>query len=138
MPSTISAEQSFDIIGESSIRNGLLAMLNHQSSNMHVEMNYLFPKFLKVKNLGDLKPAHQLFLNASETPDHLYSNLSLILHENNEEKWWEVLEECGQNNTFCENILKHLPQARYNESAVMYTFSDKLFPQTLSWLTAGG
>lgn len=88
--------------------------------------------------MGDLKPAHQLFLNSSETADHFYGNLSLILHENQEEKWWEVLEECDKDNLFCNNILKQLPQAKYNESAVMYTFSDKLFPPTLSWLTAGG
>lgn len=48
MPSTISAEQSFDIIGESPMRKSLLAMLNHQSNGTRVEMSYLFPKFLKV------------------------------------------------------------------------------------------
>lgn len=48
MSGTISAEQSFDIIGESPIRKGLLAMLNHESNTTRVEMTYLFPKFLKV------------------------------------------------------------------------------------------
>lgn len=90
----------------------------------------------QVKNSGDLKPAQQLIPNQNEIEDYYYRNLTLILHENQEEKWWEVLEECSDdlyNKTF-----SRLPYADCKTSSVMYTFSDKLFPSTLSWLTAGG
>lgn len=48
MPSTISAEQSFDIVGANPIRKGLLSMLNRTANGTRVVMSYLFPKFLKV------------------------------------------------------------------------------------------
>lgn len=89
-----------------------------------------------MKNLGDLKPVQQLITNAGELEDHYYRNLTLILHEMNEEKWWEVLEEC--NDDFYNQTLSRLPYADCKTSSVMYTFSDKLFPATLNWLTAGG
>lgn len=91
----------------------------------------------QVKNLGDLKPVPQLIANAGEQIDHNYRNLTLILHgEVNDEKWWEVLEECSDE--FYNQTLSKLPYADCKTSSVMYTFSDKLFPPTLSWLTAGG
>lgn len=83
-----------------------------------------------------MKPVPQLVPNTGDTIDHFYRNLTLILHENNEEKWWEVLEECSDE--FYNQTLSKLPYADCKTSSVMYTFSDKLFPQTLSWLTAGG
>lgn len=90
----------------------------------------------QVKNSGDLKPAQQLIPNPNDITDLYYRNLTLILHENGEEKWWEVLEEC--NDEFYNRTLSQLPYADCKKGSVMYTFSDKLFPSTLSWLTAGG
>lgn len=89
-----------------------------------------------MKNLGDLKPVQQLITNAGELEEHYYRNLTLVLHEMNEEKWWEVLEECSDD--FYNQTLSRLPYADCKTSSVMYTFSDKLFPATLNWLTAGG
>lgn len=90
-----------------------------------------------MKNSGDLKPATQLIPNPNELPEHYYRNLTLKLHEGTgDEKWWEVLEEC--NDQFYIKTLSKLPWANCDTGSVMYTFSDKLFPSTLSWLTAGG
>lgn len=96
-----------------------------------------------MKNSGDLKPAQQLFRNPKEIENLYYRNLTLILHANNvgtntvnDEKWWEVLEECDDD--YYNRTLAKLPYADCKSSSVMYTFSDKLFPSTLSWLTAGG
>ena len=92
-----------------------------------------------MKNSGDLKPATQLIPNPDNLPDDIYfRNLTLLLHARNgtDEKWWEVLEECDD--SFYDRILKNLPYADCKSSSVLYTFSDKLFPSTLSWLTAGG
>lgn len=75
-------------------------------------------------------------INPKDNIDLYYRNLTLILHGMGEEKWWEVLEEC--NDEFYNSTLSNLPHHRCGNSSVMYTFSDKLFPSTLSWLTAGG
>lgn len=92
-----------------------------------------------MKNTGDLKPATQLIPNPNGIEELYYRNLTLLLHEMKDmqdEKWWEVLEECDD--SFYANTLSQLPYADCNSSSIMYTFSDKMFPSTLSWLTAGG
>lgn len=89
-----------------------------------------------MKNLGDLRPVQQLFVSPVDDENHYYRNLTLVLHEMKEEKWWEVLEEC--NDDAYTQTYSRLPYADCKTSSVMYTFSDKLFPATLNWLTAGG
>lgn len=137
MSGTIEAERSFDISENSPARKGLISMLNQGNTSDRIELPFLFPKFLKVKNLGDLKPVPQLFSNYTPSNDLFYRNLTLRLHgSGSADKWWEVLEDCSDD--FYKNVLGNLPYANCISSTVMYTFSDKLFPATLSWLTAGG
>lgn len=88
-----------------------------------------------MKNSGELNAATQLISDV-KTEDEYFRNLTLKLHKQGDEKWWEVLEECTDD-TYV-NVLSHLPHADCASSSVLYTFSDKLFPSTLSWLTAGG
>lgn len=107
-------------------------MLVIHSNQMN--LSYLF----QVKNLGGLKPVPQLFANEQLTNEKAYRNLTLILYQRGSEKWWEVLEECNDKDPLFTNILSDLPYANCKNSCVLYTFSDKLFPATLSWLTAGG
>lgn len=90
-----------------------------------------------MKNSGELKPAQQLMSNPKDINDYYYRNLTLILHGVGHEKWWEVLEECDDE--FYNSTLSKLPpENKCGNGSIMYTFSDKLFPSTLSWLTAGG
>lgn len=68
-------------------------------------------------------------------------NLSLKLFHaatsvGDSQMWWEVKEEC--NDTLYRNVLANIPYADCNSNLVFYTFNDKIFPSTLSWLTAGG
>lgn len=134
MAETVDGDQKTDLSPEA--RAGLIAMLNHESNVKRVQLAFLFPKFLKVKNLGELKPVQQLFNSPSNPKDKYYRNLTLILYESGHDKWWEVLEDCSDE--FYQKALSLLPFANCNNTSVMYTFSDKLFPATLSWLTAGG
>lgn len=134
MAETVDGDQKIDLSPEA--RAGLIAMLNHESNVKRVQLPFLFPKILKVKNLGELKPVPQLFNWPSNLKEQYYRNLTLILYESGNDKWWEVLEECTDD--FYQKTLSHLPFANCNNTSVMYTFSDKLFPPTLSWLTAGG
>lgn len=136
MAGTVEGDQKIDLAPEA--REGLIKMLNHthNSTDKRVQLSFLFPKFLKVKNLGESKPAQQLY-NWPGTPEGKYfRNLTLLLHESGDNKWWEVLEDTSDE--FYNKTLSQLPKADGKENSVMYTFNDKLFPETLSWLTAGG
>lgn len=84
--------------------------------------------------MGDLKPIPQL---SSGEPEH-YRNISLKMHKspNAADMFWEVLEDCSDK--FYKELLSKLPFADCTNNLVLYTLSDKLFPATLSWLTAGG
>lgn len=132
MAETVDGDQKIDLSVEA--RTGLIAMLNHESNVKPVQLSFLFPKFLKVKNLGELKQVPQLL--PMGPPEKLFRNLTLILYESGTDKWWEVLEDCSDD--FYMKTLSHLPFADCKNASVMYTFSDKLFPPQLSWLTAGG
>lgn len=94
---------------------------------------YKFSIFNKINEfffeiLGDLEVANN-------------RNLSLKLFHaatsvGDSQMWWEVKEEC--NDTLYRNVLANIPYADCNSNLVFYTFNDKIFPSTLSWLTAGG
>lgn len=89
-----------------------------------------------MKNSGDLKPAQQLIPSMSFKDDYYFRNLSLMYYGQGADRWWEVLEECDDE--FYNKTLSNLPYADCKSNSVLYTFSDKLFPSTLTWLTAGG
>lgn len=90
-----------------------------------------------MKNLGGLKSVPQLF-RTEVTNEQAYRNLTLTLHQSGRDKWWEVLEDCSDKDSLYNTTLKKLPYSNCTDNSVLYTFSDKLFPATLSWLTAGG
>lgn len=66
-----------------------------------------------------------------------HRNLTLRMHRNKRsDMYWETLEACDD--PFYINTLGKLPFADCTNKLILYTVSDKLFPETLSWLTAGG
>lgn len=92
-----------------------------------------------MKNLGGgLKSVPQLFRSETVTYEMAYRNLTLALHQQAGDKWWEVLEECSDKDDLYNRTLRNLPYSNCKSRSVLYAFSDKLFPATLSWLTAGG
>lgn len=58
-PPIITTEKSYELLSNNVVRLQLTEMLEGNKS-MTVALPTLFPKFLKVKNSGSLKPAHQL------------------------------------------------------------------------------
>lgn len=105
-----------------------------------ITLPMLLPKFLKVKNNGDLKPIPQL-MDAGDVSDDdaSFRNVLVKFHQSKsadgvENIWWEVKEDCSDNS----RILKNLPYADCDSNVILYTFNDKLFPSSLSWLTGGG
>lgn len=70
------------------------------------------------------------------TDDNAFRNISLQMHTSGSVTWWEVLENCKDPDYL--SLFATLPHADCEHNLVLYTFSDKLFPKTLSIFTAGG
>lgn len=70
------------------------------------------------------------------TEENALRNITLQMHSTNTSTWWEVLENCTDK--LYANLFSKLPHADCTHNLVLYTFSDKLFPETLSIFTAGG
>lgn len=80
-PGTIEDEHSYDFMGNDSIGIQLISMLETTSGSVIIP--HMLPKFLKVKNAGVLKTAHQLIKDAGDDDNEInYRNLSLKLYEN--------------------------------------------------------
>lgn len=144
-PGTIETEHAFEFMGNDTIGLQLIKMLENTSASYTVDMPRMMPKFLKVKNSGDLKPAHQLlFDKKSDTDDDSvinYRNLTMKLFESklseitNSLYWWEVKE----NVTELYNVQKQsFAQTDADDHITMYLFCDKIFPSTISSIAAGG
>uniref|UniRef100_A0A8D8C813 Piezo-type mechanosensitive ion channel component n=1 Tax=Culex pipiens TaxID=7175 RepID=A0A8D8C813_CULPI len=136
-PGTVSEEQPYELRGDDPVRPALVQMLA-TDSNISVTLPYLMPKFLKVKNSGNVKPIHQL-VDKVDSDDSFrnYRNITLRLfqtHQNNSVPlfWWEVKENCT------DNSFVNMPYADCLSHLVMYMFNDKIFPSTISSIAAGG
>ncbi len=70
------------------------------------------------------------------TEENAYRNVSLQMHQSKSGTWWEVLESCQDE--MYKKLFEKLPHADCMHNLVLYTFSDKLFPETLSSFAAGG
>lgn len=145
-PAQVDDEHTFDFKGNDSIGLQLRLMLENTSVPLSIEMPFMLPKFLKVKNNGDLRPIHQLLKLGSEATDddeQNFRNLTLKLYEEKVSSgtdpfsnlWWEVTENCSEwyyndpGNPLYADCKKHI---------TMYMFCDKIFPSTISSIAAGG
>ncbi|XP_037048036.1 piezo-type mechanosensitive ion channel component isoform X2 [Bradysia coprophila] len=142
---TISMEPSYVIEEDDQmIRDALIRMLEGKNSSERLLLPKLFPKFLKVKNIGDLRTIPQLMSDTQadeevqKAKDADYRNVSLQMHSGTAGStiWWEVLEVCDDR--IYRDLFAKLPHADCAHNLVLYTFNDKLFPETLSIFTAGG
>lgn len=124
-------------------------MVAFTTTGLHSISNYVsiayYQIISQVKNLGDeLKPIPALMSskqleesdNIINDEDKAFRNISLQMHTHDTVTWWEVLENC--NNSDYSDLFAKLPYADCVHNMVVYTFSDKLFPKTLSIFTAGG
>lgn len=142
-PGIIEDEHMFEFRGNDSIGLQLIKMLEDTSGSFSVIMPHMIPKYLKVKNSGALKPAHQLIRETSADDDELnYRNLSLKLYETKLSDvapslfWWEVTELC--NETYYKTMPDGYLYADCHSHITMYLFCDKIFPSTISSIAAGG
>lgn len=141
VPSVLSEEKQYEIKEDREIRDALTKMLtqNNTKNELNVTLPFLFPKFVKVKT-SDMKTVHQLTKGSdSDNADVTFRNLTIKLFQSmtngSMQQWWEVKE--FTDDTFYQNTISKLPYADKDE-LVMYLFNDKIFPQTLSSVAAGG
>ncbi|XP_055598919.1 piezo-type mechanosensitive ion channel component-like isoform X5 [Uranotaenia lowii] len=139
-PGTVSEEKAYELGPNDPVRPVLVQMLS-SDTNISVSLPYMMPKFLKVKNSGNVKPIHQLIPTAdTDESERNYRNLTLRLfqtHSNNTIPlfWWEVKENCSDP-TYA--TFANMPYADCLSHLVMYMFNDKIFPSTISSIAAGG
>ncbi|XP_039478966.1 piezo-type mechanosensitive ion channel component isoform X5 [Drosophila santomea] len=93
----------------------------------------MIPKFIKVLNSGDAAVVSVL-----SQKHYDYRPLVIKMHRDNETNglWWEIRDFC--NDTFYNETLSKFAYSNCTSGIVMYTFNDKKFPSTFSFLTAGG
>ncbi|XP_070139477.1 piezo-type mechanosensitive ion channel component isoform X1 [Drosophila kikkawai] len=93
----------------------------------------MIPKFIKVLNSGDAAVVSVLSEKHQD-----YRPLVIKMHRDNETNglWWEIRDFC--NDTFYNETLSKFAYSNCTSGIVMYTFNDKKFPSTFSFLTAGG
>ncbi|CAH2104341.1 unnamed protein product [Euphydryas editha] len=117
-------------------RQTLLKMLaNSAEPDTWLNVKLLFPKFVKVFNKGITRPAFQLMppLPVKETDDaRLFRDVQLRLERERGAVYWRVREACQPH-----DFLAAIPMNNC-DMLVMYTFNDKLFPETLNFISGGG
>ncbi|XP_070072143.1 piezo-type mechanosensitive ion channel component isoform X3 [Drosophila takahashii] len=93
----------------------------------------VIPKFIKVLNSGDAAVVGVL-----SEKHHDYRPLVIKMHRDNETNglWWEIRDFCDD--AFYNETLSKFAYSDCTSGIVMYTFNDKKFPSTFSFLTAGG
>uniref|UniRef100_A0A1A9WMD8 Piezo-type mechanosensitive ion channel component n=1 Tax=Glossina brevipalpis TaxID=37001 RepID=A0A1A9WMD8_9MUSC len=112
-------------------RENMIAMLQEKSSTSSVMIPLMVPKFIKVINTGD--PSYiPMLLNG-----HQFRPLVLSINKVGITQWWEISDWCDDDDEGT-NILKSWPYFDCSSGVVIYTFNDKKFPSTLTFLTAGG
>ncbi|CAH1708045.1 unnamed protein product [Chironomus riparius] len=144
-PGAVDDEHTYDFKGNDSIGLQLRKMLEDTKTPLSTVMPFMMPKFLKVKNNGLLRPAHQLIKGADSDDDDVnFRNLTLKLYEEQlgdvvlamPQLWWEVTESCDE--FYYKDTSGNNLYADCKKYMMMYMFCDKIFPSTISSIAAGG
>lgn len=103
------------------------------ASEVVVVLPNMIPKFIKVLNSGDA-----FVVTVLSGKEQEYRPLVIKMHRDKATNglWWEIRDFCYDN--FYNTTLKDLAYSNCSSGIVMYTFNDKKFPSTFSFLTAGG
>ncbi|CAB3230721.1 unnamed protein product [Arctia plantaginis] len=116
-------------------RETLQNLLAGPTTDLWLNVKYLFPKFVKVFNKGTTKPASQLMPRVSDNDSEdsrLFRDVQLRLENFGHNSYWRVRESCS----FRDPLIP-IPLNNCN-MLVMYTFNDKLFPETLNFISGSG
>ncbi|XP_028032229.1 piezo-type mechanosensitive ion channel component isoform X2 [Bombyx mandarina] len=120
--------------GRANPDRGLLTdMLNGTApADAWFNVSTLFPKFIKVFNKGTTKPASQLMPPDDDPDARQYRDVQLRLERQDSNMYWRVRERCATGDSLASLPLNNC------DMLVMYTFNDKLFPETLNFISGSG
>ncbi|XP_050670396.1 piezo-type mechanosensitive ion channel component-like [Leptidea sinapis] len=117
-------------------RDTLLDLLAARAApDTWLNVKHLFPKFVKVFNKGTSKPAFQLMpviTEGEEDSARFYRNVKMRLEREGNVSYWRVHEACEERDPLLSVPMNNC------DMLVMYTFNDKLFPETLNFISGGG
>ncbi|XP_054082432.1 piezo-type mechanosensitive ion channel component isoform X10 [Zeugodacus cucurbitae] len=129
---TVSDEITFNMNETFMRREDLINMLELKDKSKVVPLPDLVPKFVKILNSGDVSVVHQLMPTGES-----YRPLMIRMRTSSSARiWWEISDFCDDE--FHLNVLQKLPLDKCNSGIVIYTFNDKKFPSTFSFITKGG
>ncbi|XP_063226263.1 piezo-type mechanosensitive ion channel component-like isoform X4 [Bacillus rossius redtenbacheri] len=121
-------------------RTALAEMLSGKNSSRSVTVRTILPKFLKVTNRNTAEPVPQLLASSTKDDEEVaYRNLSIHMYKDSGslEFWWELKEDgCASPQP---EVLRRLPFFNKDcEHLILYTFNEKAFPKSLSFISGGG
>lgn len=155
---TVGSEITWEMTGDYPDRKTLENMIRTGNENdTDAVIPNIVPLFIKVLNSGDptyipaLRPkntTNNSGLLLIKIPKILLTLLSLLLIDftnmsismnsaGNTTFWWEITDYCGDDDPVSVS-LKKLPLYDCTSGIVFYTFNDKKFPPTWTFLTGGG
>ncbi|CAD7000446.1 unnamed protein product [Ceratitis capitata] len=113
-------------------RDDLINMLEANGTSKVVPLPDMVPKFIKILSSGDVSIVNQL-MPTGQT----YRPLLIRMRNSSSARlWWEIADYCDDE--FHNDFLAKLPLDKCNSGIVLYTFNDKQFPSTFSFITKGG
>ncbi|XP_034951283.1 piezo-type mechanosensitive ion channel component isoform X2 [Chelonus insularis] len=125
----------------------LLSSDSTNSTNTFIALDNVFPKFLKVtsKSTAVVKQLMRSSIHTEsypligtdngQDPDYLYRNVTLQLASDTGQQWWMVSERCDD--PIYNELLNQVPMNNCSQ-IVMFLFNDKVFPESLSFLSGFG
>ncbi|XP_031343893.1 piezo-type mechanosensitive ion channel component isoform X3 [Photinus pyralis] len=114
----------------------LLDMLVSNELRSPVILKYMVPQFIKVTNKGTAAPVAQLMRVINDPKDSKFRDIEVQRRTGGKsQEWWRITEVANDTNFL--KILQHIPYYSAGDVQI-YSFNEKLFPQTLNFITAGG
>ncbi|CAL8113936.1 unnamed protein product [Orchesella dallaii] len=156
-PIAIGKGEDIELLPQDDNRKHLMEMINGTATKP-VKIKAIFPKFLKVKNSGKAEVANDLTkglvdmrwgYNLRKNKDSgklekitVLRNLTLTLktpapNQITSQDWWVIEEDC-QEFKVKEDKIQDLPKGDQCNHLNIYTFNEKAFPPTLSFISGGG
>lgn len=111
------------------------------SSQTAVVIENILPKFLKIANKGSADAISKLMVGNKDEATYRNISISLKTGKSNigvSQQWWEVSEICNISENNYRDFLSKLPINDCNLFLTMFTFNDKAFPATLSFISGKG
>lgn len=137
-------KKEIDLLFNSTERNTLSRIISSDATNetTPVILNGIFPKFVKVTSAGKASAVEIIPDQKVDKERFVYRSLSLTLNKadggSHVEEWWDIKEICEQNVTFPPKLDKCSRENKTSNELSLFTFNDKAFPSTLTFLSGPG